>query len=72
MTMCVHLYQQNSKKMTTIKNTTGSKAVHINKDNQGSVYARYVQIYQGEEQVLQAKFFTSVKNAEKWANKVLA
>lgn len=58
--------------MTTIKNNTGTKAVHINKDNQGSVYARYVQIYHGEEQVLQAKFFASVKNAEKWANKVLA
>jgi len=58
--------------MTTIKNSTGTKAVQINKDNQGSVYARYVQIYHSEEQVLQAKFFASVKNAEKWANKVLA
>jgi hypothetical protein len=31
----------------------------------------YVQIYNGEQQVLQAKTFTTVKNAEKWANKIL-
>ena len=36
----------------------------------GNVRAMYVQIYSGEQQVLQAKTFTTVKNAEKWANKI--
>ena len=58
--------------MTTIKNTTGSKAVNITTDATGNVRAMYVQIYNGEEQVLQVKTFSSIKNAEKWANKVLA
>lgn len=58
--------------MTTIKNTTGSKAVNITTDATGNVRAMYVQIYNDEQQVLQAKSFSSIKNAEKWANKVLA
>jgi hypothetical protein len=57
--------------MTTIKNTTGSKAVNIIIDATGTVRAMYVQIYNGHEQVLQAKDFANVKNAEKWANKIL-
>jgi hypothetical protein len=57
--------------MTTVKNTTGSKAVNIIIDATGTVRAMYVQIYNGNEQVLQAKDFASVKNAEKWANKIL-
>jgi hypothetical protein len=62
---------KNGKTMTTLKNTTGSKAVNITTDATGNVRAMYVQIYNGEQQVLQAKTFTTVKNAEKWANKIL-
>jgi len=42
--------------MTTITNTTGSKAVKISK-NIDRVIAMYVQIYNGTEQVLESKFF---------------
>jgi hypothetical protein len=37
--------------MTTLKNTTGSKAVNIITDATGNVRAMYVQIYNGEQQV---------------------
>ena len=57
--------------MATFKNTTGSKAVNISIDGTGNVRAMHVQIYNGEQQVLQAKTFTTVKNAEKWAKKIL-
>jgi hypothetical protein len=57
--------------MTTLTNTKGSKEVRIMKDGAGSIHAMYCQIYQGQAQVLQAKSFASVKNAEKWANKIL-
>ena len=57
--------------MTTLKNTTGSKAVNISTSATGTVIAMYVEIYQGEELVLQAKDFANVKNAQKWANKIL-
>jgi len=57
--------------MTTLKNTTGSKEVNISTDATGNVIAMYVQIYNGEQQVLKAKTFKTVKNAEKWANKIL-
>jgi len=57
--------------MTTLKNTTGSKAVNIITDATGNVRAMYVQIYNGEEQVLEAKTFANLKNAEKWATKIL-
>jgi hypothetical protein len=57
--------------MTTLKNTTGSKAVNITTNGNGSVIAMYVQIYNGEQQVLQTKTFANVKNAEKWGQKVL-
>jgi hypothetical protein len=58
--------------MTTLKNTTGSKAVNILTDQTGIVRAMYVQIYQNEQQVLESKSFANVKNAEKWGNKKLA
>lgn len=58
--------------MTTIKNTTGSKAVNITKDANGNVRAMYVQIYNGEQQLLEAKTFATTKNAEKWANRILS
>ena len=57
--------------MTTIKNATGSKAVTITTDATKTVRAFYVEIYKGEEQVIQSKDFSSIKNAEKWANKIL-
>lgn len=57
--------------MTTLKNTTGSKEVRISTDATGSVRAMYCDLYNGEAQVLQAKSFASVKNAEKWAIKIL-
>jgi hypothetical protein len=59
--------------MTTIHNTTGSKAVNIRKNgaNSTTFIASYVQIYNGTQQVLDAKDFASEKNAIKWANKVL-
>jgi hypothetical protein len=58
--------------MTTIKNTTGSKAVNITTDATGKVRAMYVQIYNGEQQVLQSKSFSNQNTASKWANKILA
>mgnify|MGYP006916519532 CR=1 FL=1 len=57
--------------MTTLKNTTGSKAVNITTDATGNVIAIYVQIYNSEQQVLQSKTFATKKNAEKWAKKIL-
>lgn len=57
--------------MTTITNTTGSKAVNITKDATGNVRAMYVQVYNGEQQVLQSKTFTNINNAVKWSKKLL-
>jgi hypothetical protein len=56
--------------MKTLKNATGTKAVNISTDATGKVIAMYVQIYAGEQQVLQAKTFRTIKTAEKWANKI--
>jgi hypothetical protein len=57
--------------MTTLRNTSGSKAVKI--VNQSPMYfiAFYVLIYNGEEDVIQTKTFTTLKGASKWANKIL-
>jgi len=60
--------------MTTIKNSTESKALNITERNDlgyVSVFAQYVQIYQGEQQVLQSKSFSSFADAERWAKKML-
>ncbi len=57
--------------MITLKSTTGRKAVNISTDATGNVRAMYVQINNGEEQVLQAKSFANTKNAEKWAKQIL-
>jgi len=57
--------------MTTLQNTTGNKIVNISTDATGKVRAFYVQVYKDEQQVLQSKDFANVKNAEKWANKIL-
>jgi len=60
------LIYQNRKTMTTFTNQTGTKAVNI-KANMSSFIAMYVQIYQGQQQVLQAKDFSSLEKASKWA-----
>jgi len=58
--------------MTTLRNTTGTKAVNISTDGTGMVRAMYVQIYNGEEQVLESKDYSTIKGAEKWAKKKLS
>ena len=57
--------------MKTLSNPSGSKAVKIRKDATGTIRAFYVQFFQGMEQVLLSKDFTSIKNAEKWAAKIM-
>ncbi len=57
--------------MTTLKNTTGTKAVRITTDSTNSVRAAYFQIYNGSEQVLEFKTFATIKNAKRWASKKL-
>ena len=58
--------------MTTIKNNTGTKAVNISTDATGTINAMYVQIYKGQEQVLQSKSYRTMNAAIKWANKITA
>jgi hypothetical protein len=57
--------------MTTITNTTGTKAVNIVNQAPMSFVASYVQIYNGEQDVLQTKFFTTLKGATTWAKRIL-
>ena len=57
--------------MKTLTNTTKTKAVNILTDSTGMVRAMYVQIYNGQEQVLDSKDYKSFKMAEKWAKKKL-
>ena len=57
--------------MTTIKNNTGTKAVNISTDATGTINAMYVQIYNGQEQVLQSKSYRTMNAAIKWANKMI-
>jgi hypothetical protein len=59
--------------MTTFKSQSGSKMVKVSFCNYAQVYrAFYVQVYQGEEQVLDSKTFKTENNASKWAAKMLA
>lgn len=69
--LAIQLDQQTKNTMKTITNLSGSKAVNIRKDATGTIRAFYVQIFQGMEQVLLAKDFANIKNAEKWAAKIL-
>lgn len=57
--------------MTTVKNSTGTKAVKIMTDGTGTVRASFVQIYNNEESLIEMKSFASIKNAEKWSSKKL-
>jgi len=56
--------------MTTLKNTTGTKAVNISKTQTGFI-CMYVQIYNNQEQVLDSKDYSTLKASKKWANKQL-
>ena len=55
----------------TFSNETGSKKVNLIKDATGNIRAMYVQVYKGEEQVLDSKSYKSLKMAEKWAKSKL-
>ena len=57
--------------MITLRNTTGTKAVNISIDGTGMARAMLVQIYDGQEQVLDSKSYKSLKTAERWAKKQL-
>ena len=57
--------------MTTLKNTTGSKLVNITNPSPMTFIAMYAQVYNGEQDVLQSKTFTTLKGATKWANNIL-
>ena len=60
--------------MKTLSNKTESKKVNIITDNGYDTpifRAMYVQVYNGQEQVLDSKSYKSLKMAEKWANKKL-
>lgn len=57
--------------MTTVTNSTGSKAVNISTDSTGKIRAVYVQVYKGEQQVIEFKTFSTKGRAEKWANSIL-
>ena len=57
--------------MTTRANTTGTKRVNISTDATGTVRAMFVQVYNGQEQVLESKDFATTKGAERWAEKKL-
>ncbi len=62
--------------MTTLTNTTGSKAVKISTSGNGTINAAYVQYTKTgidtQEDLIQLKSFSSEKTATKWANKILA
>lgn len=53
--------------MKTLKNQTGTKAVNISKTSAGFI-CMYVQVYNGEEQVLESKSYTRENACIKWAN----
>ena len=58
----------------TISNSTDSKRVNIITDNGygDSIFrAFFVQVYNGQEQVLDIKEYKSLKMAQKWAAKKL-
>ena len=70
----LHLHNQINKNlanMTTLKNTTGTKAVNITKDATGTFRCMYVQVYNGQEQLLASKDCSTLKVSERWAQKQL-
>ena len=74
--MVLHLSNQNTQfkpiqAMISITNLTGSKAVNISTDSTGKIRAVYVQVYNGDQQVIEFKTFSTKGRAEKWANSIL-
>lgn len=70
----VDIHNESKKGVTTFKSASGKKAVNISTDNghDTPIYrAMYVQINNGDEQVLNSKSFKTMKGAEKWAKKEL-
>ena len=57
--------------MKSITNNSGTKAVNF-RVRDGYITCMYVEIYKGEEQVLDDKEYKSEKMALKWAAKKLA
>ena len=53
--------------MRTLSNTTGSKKVNIT-EKDGTFTAMYVQVYKGQEQVLQSMRYKTLKGATNYAN----
>lgn len=74
--ICPIIHTKKCDKMTTVKNSTGTKAVNISDQSAVSgfsnFYARYVQIYNGDEQVLEVKICSTMAAAERWASKKLS
>ena len=64
-----------AQKFGYVKNSTGTKAVNISDQSVVSgfsnFYARYVQIYNGDEQVLEVKICSTFSAAERWAKRKL-
>jgi hypothetical protein len=61
--------------MKTLKNLTGTKKVNFvtYTGYESPIFrATYVQVYKGEEQVLDSKDYKSFKMAEKWGKKKLS
>ncbi len=56
--------------MKTLTSDTGTKAVNITKTDTGFL-CMYVDIYKGEEQVLESKRYTRETAATKWAESKL-
>ena len=57
--------------MTTLSNTTGSKKVNISYNDFNGYRCSFVQVYNNEESIIEAKSFTTEKKALTWANKKL-
>jgi hypothetical protein len=57
--------------MTTLTNTTKTKAVKISNSAPQVFNAVYVQIYNNEEDVVQLKTFKTMQGATKWAKTIL-
>ena len=58
--------------MTTLRSTSGSKAVNIRFNEFNAYRASAVQIYNGEESVIEARSFPTQKKAIQWAKRILA
>lgn len=56
--------------MKAIYNTTRTKKVRL-VQQEDSIYALYILIYKGDEQVLESKTFKTIQGATRWANKRL-